>query len=64
VAEFDDVPGVDRPVRVLRPGLKIDGAPARVENGPPELGQDNAAIYGALGLDAAELIKLKKEGVI
>ena len=39
LARFDDVPGVDRPVRVMRPGFRIDGAVPSVAAPPPTLGQ-------------------------
>lgn len=61
---FEDVPGVGADITVLRTGVKLDGAPPSVEAPPPELGQDNAEIFGALGIDAAELERFKREGVI
>jgi len=42
LARFEDVPGVDGPVRVARTGLRIDGAPPSVDRPPPALGADNA----------------------
>ncbi|WP_127556978.1 CaiB/BaiF CoA transferase family protein [Nioella ostreopsis] len=64
VACFEDVPGVDRPVRVLRPGVKLDGAVPEVAQGPPALGADSAEVFGTLGLDSAELERLARDGVI
>lgn len=64
IATFDDAPGVGRPIQVARTGLKLDGAALRVDAPPPALGQDNAAIYGALGLDADARAELEKDGVI
>ncbi|MFO7919954.1 CoA transferase [Rhodobacteraceae bacterium W635] len=64
LASFEAVPGVDRPVRVLRPGVKMDGAAPTVENGPPALGADAGEIYGEIGIDAGELARLAEEGVI
>ena len=64
VASFDGVPGVDGPVRVLRPGVKLDGAAPAVADPPPVLGADAADVYGTIGLDAAALEELRKEGVI
>lgn len=63
-ARFEDVPGVDRPVEVLRTGVRIDGAAPAVETPPPELGAHNADIYGALGLSAEEIAALAEEGVV
>ncbi len=64
VAAFDDVPGVDRPVRVLRPGLKLNGAAPAVDAGPPALGADAAEVLGEIGITADELKALAEEGVI
>ena len=64
VASFEDVPGVDRSVRVLRPGVKLDGSAPEVAKGPPALGADAAEVFGALGLDSGELERLARDGVI
>lgn len=64
VAEFGEVPGVDRPVKVLRPGVKLDGAAPAVAEPPPVLGADTAEVYGALGIGEEELDRLIREGVI
>ncbi|MGG7645059.1 CaiB/BaiF CoA transferase family protein [Rhodovulum sp. YNF3179] len=64
LGHFDDVPGVGRGIDVVRTGVKLDGAPPAVDSPPPELGQDNESVYGELGIAAAELARLKDEGVI
>ncbi len=51
--------------------LKLAGSPAVVngqrplpQSPPPELGQDNDAIWSGLGLSASEIAELRSEGVI
>ena len=62
--DFPSTPGVDRAIRVVSTGLKIDGQRPKVTTPPPALGADEAEIWGALGLDAAALQALRKDGVI
>ncbi|MEM7777917.1 MAG: CoA transferase [Pseudomonadota bacterium] len=64
IGEFSSVPGADRDVRVVRTGVKIDGTAPEVDTPPPELGQDNVAVYGELGLTREEIMRLKEEGVL
>ena len=42
----------------------VDGTRPKAATPPPELGKDNARIYGALGLSEDTLRQLEKEGVI
>lgn len=63
VARFEEVPGVARPVEVVRTGARIDGAPTRVAAGPPALGAHTREVLGALGLPEDELDRLAAEGV-
>lgn len=64
LATFADAPGVGRPIQVARTGLKMNGDALSVDAPPPALGQDNAAVYGALGLDDDALRGLEQDGVI
>lgn len=61
---FDAVPGVERSIDVVSTGIQIDGNRPKVSTPPPELGADEAAIWGALGLDTDTLDTLRAEGVI
>lgn len=63
-ADFADVPGVDRDIRVARAAVKLDGAPAAVDAPPPRLGEHNDAVYKAFGVGESELEQLRAEGVI
>ena len=64
LAHFANVAGVGRDIDVLRTGVKLDGVAPTVEAAPPVLGADNDRIYGAIGLAAEDLVRLKNEGVI
>lgn len=48
IATYHNVPGVDRPVKIARPGFRVDGMVPEVTDPPPALGQHNAQILGAL----------------
>jgi crotonobetainyl-CoA:carnitine CoA-transferase CaiB-like acyl-CoA transferase len=64
IARFDHVPGVDRPVAVLRTGVKIDGEAPSVAEPPPALGADNETILGALGFSCDEIETMRERGDI
>lgn len=61
---FSDVPGVGRDIQVATTGIKLDGTAPHVDAPPPELGADNAQIWGELGLDEREIRDLADAGVI
>ena len=64
LATFPDVPGVGRDIQTVTTGAKINGAAPQVDAAPPELGQDNADIWGDLGLSLNEIETLRQEGVL
>lgn len=64
LATFADAPGVGRDVRVLRTGIKLDGAAPSVDAPPPTLGQHTEAILAELGYDEAQVRALRQEGAV
>lgn len=61
---FRNAPGVGRDIQVATTGFAMDGTAPAVSDPPPMLGQDNAIVWGGIGVSQAELDRLKKEGAI
>ena len=64
VHRFENVPGAGRDIRVATTGIKLDGSAPVVDAPPPPLGDHNAEIWGALGVDAQTLENLRMDGAI
>ena len=64
LGHFDDVPGLDQPVDVVRMGAMIDGTRPAVSTPPPSLGQDTDAVLADLGYDGAQIAQMREKGVI
>jgi CoA:oxalate CoA-transferase len=64
VQAFEGVPGVDRPVAVVRGGFKLSGGEVGAAAPPPALGADTEAILRALGYDGDAIAELREAKTI
>jgi CoA:oxalate CoA-transferase len=62
IKTFDQVPGVDRPVRVVRSGFRLASGDPQPHSPPPALGADNAALLAELGFSRDDADALAREG--
>jgi len=64
VGHFADVPGVDRDLRLVRTGIKLDGVAPGVGTPPPRLGEHTDALLAELGYSDAEVASLHRDGAV
>jgi CoA:oxalate CoA-transferase len=62
VKTFDAVPGVDRPVRVVRCGFRLASGDPQPSSAPPVLGADTGVLLAELGFSQHEVEELAREG--
>jgi CoA:oxalate CoA-transferase len=61
---FDDVPGLGRPLVVLRPGFTLGGGRPTPARRPPRLGEHGRELLREAGLDDAAIDGLVARGVV
>jgi len=64
VRHLADVPGLERALDVIGPGFRTAGLAERPATPPPRLGEHTAELLAELGVDAAELARLRAEGAV
>jgi CoA:oxalate CoA-transferase len=64
IKTFEDVPGVDRPVRVVRSGFRLASGDPQPPSAPPALGADTGALLAELGYSQREIDELARAGAI
>lgn len=62
--EFDQAPGIDRPIRVARTGFRMPGADPQASGPPPALGADTQAVLASLGYTDGEIDDLRACGAV
>jgi formyl-CoA transferase len=64
VHDFDAVPGLDRPVRVVRSGFRLQSGDPQPSGPPPRLGEHTAEILAELGFRDSEIAALSAEKAV
>jgi crotonobetainyl-CoA:carnitine CoA-transferase CaiB-like acyl-CoA transferase len=64
VKRFEDAPGVDRPVAVVRSGFRLGGGDPAPGRPPPVLGADTDAILAELGYTADAIAAMRADGAV
>ena len=62
--EYTDVPGVQRNLKLVTTGIKLNGEHPTAANPPSALGAHNEEIFNGLGVSSVELKELKKQGIV
>lgn len=59
LTHFDDVPGIDRSIDVVRAGFKMRGGNPDIDTPPPQLGEHTDQILASLGYSVADIQSLR-----
>ena len=64
LTEYTDVPGVQRNLKLVTTGIKLNGEHPTAANPPSALGAHNEEIFNDLGVSSVELNELKRQGIV
>lgn len=64
IRRFEDVPGVTRPIDVIRSGFRFASGDPMPQTPPPALGADTSIILQSLGYDQEAIGRFIEEGVV
>ena len=64
LTEYKDVPGVQRNLKLVTTGIKLNGEHPTAANPPSALGAHNEEVFNDLGVSSDELKELKRQGIV
>ncbi|MCJ8322807.1 MAG: CoA transferase [Rhizobiales bacterium] len=64
IATFSDTQGLNRDIKIARPGIKLNGQPLTTSCPPPALGQHSDEILADMGYNLDQIAQLKQDGVV
>ena len=64
IATFNGAQGLDREIKIARPGVKLNGKPIVTTTPPPALGQHTDELLEELGLSSEDINQLKEKRIV